>query len=594
MVIQSAARSYEIIRTWEGKKEWADWSSAKAEGKEYALIRVKGEEEIRRLIPLLSEIENSGSAEELKEYFADGEALVAVFAAKKGKTFKEWVQGGETGREPDSLTRFLLGQKIMESLILRDFPDFLLLQAASLEHIGVDEKGEPFFLFSPEEWEVSPEDPGRLLTERLKGMAAFLLQEERERGLYPELKDLLPDEKGEKEEADQTKSCQEILLGYYEKYMAFLPVLMENRTLQETPEPSEPEPKKPAFFQTLIFNKKFWKILGKLTAAVLLLFLLYRFLPPLWEKVIFPYLESRYLVKTMAEEGKERENYTGEVRLTDGEGQMIWRGRLENGRREGYGTEYDSSGQILYEGTYEKNKRSGQGILYEKDGNIRYMGGFLMGRYDGEGKLYQDGKLIYSGGFSLGDMSGEGEGILYDSNGRIAYEGGLKSGKRQGKGTAYENGQLIYEGDFNNDKYEGEGRLYSPNTGGLIYEGGFQKGWLSGEGCLYEPATGYLLYEGGFRQGEFDGEGREYDMESNLMYEGNFRLGVYHGRGTYYDTETGQVLLDGEFKNGVFVMPAELLGENQWNVATEAQARYMEEKIPEEILGREIDDRKYQ
>ncbi len=93
----------------------------------------------------------------------------------------------------------------------------------------------------------------------------------------------------------------------------------------------------------------------------------------------------------------------------------------------------DQNGEVIYRGTWEDGKKSDQGYYFYENPSVYYQGGWLKDEKNGEGKLV----------FANGEYSG-----LWQNN--------LRNG--QGRLRKSENGLvLIYEGVWSNDDLkEGE------------------------------------------------------------------------------------------------------------------------------------------
>ena len=119
----------------------------------------------------------------------------------------------------------------------------------------------------------------------------------------------------------------------------------------------------------------------------------------------------------------------------------MFSGKYVNGQRK-EGKEYGYKGKLIYEGNYLNGKRNGFGIEYNLNGG-KFKGEFKNGnKWDGTG---------------------------YDKNGEIDYEiiegfGVIKE---------YYTGKLIYVGEYSRGERHGNGREYDFLTGKLKYKGRF-------------------------------------------------------------------------------------------------------------------------
>ena len=159
-------------------------------------------------------------------------------------------------------------------------------------------------------------------------------------------------------------------------------------------------------------------------------------LPLLFLKSAYPWVESRFLTKTIVINSEDMKEYTGKVRLV---------GDLQENN-------------VIFVGTLTQGKINGYGTLYDSNGNLRYRGGFLEEQYSGIGEsYYQNGNVEYTGQFAVNQY--EGTGKLYDEAGFLIYEGEFSQGLYQGYGRLYRYGVLLYEGGFSGGLYEGKGML---------------------------------------------------------------------------------------------------------------------------------------
>lgn len=352
---------------------------------------------------------------------------------------------------------------------------------------------------------------------------------------------------------------------------------------------------KPESIKDYVATPRYY-VAKKLVVIILILVLL---LPLVYIQFLHPIVKSKFLTNTMYINSQEMYGYTGKVKLlSKGNGGVLFKGRMENGRITGPGELYDYKGKLVYKGDFLMEMYEGNGETFFANGKTQYKGQFSKNLYNGTGSLYySNGQLKFTGSFVNGNPSGYG--TIYSAKGKTVYTGDLKDGKFDGTGTVYQNGQVlyqgelsagmmkgngkiysgkkvIYDGEFNNNKLEGKGKSYDPvkgkliydgefkdgrysgkgklfdiKTGKLVYEGDFYNGYYDGEGKLYDPKTEFPVYEGNFRTGRYDGQGKEYGKNNgSLIYEGEFLLGNYNGKGVMYDEGTGMTLLEGVFRNG--------------------------------------------
>ncbi|MBM7568278.1 MORN repeat-containing protein [Paenibacillus sacheonensis] len=335
--------------------------------------------------------------------------------------------------------------------------------------------------------------------------------------------------------------------------------------------------------------------------VVLIILILYFFLfirPPKFINKMFHRTPSF----TVAADGQAG-TYTGDAKVKDASGNLLFKGKLADGQYDGEGklywengvlkeqgtfaggmitdgSRYDEDGRLIYSGLFADNVYQGQGRLYYPNGNVSYQGEFMSGSPNGAGSSYSEsGKLLYEGGYANGGFNGDG--TAYDATGAMIYQGGFLAGKYDGTGKKlfadgvvqysgafvngkpsgagsefFESGNVKYEGDFLAGLFSGNGTLYS-STGTMIYTGGFLNGNYQGEGELYGDA-GLLVYKGAFAGGKYHGQGQQYNAEGALEYQGSFANGKLDGLGTWYKDD-GSVTYKGYFAKGE-LNPSAFLG----------------------------------
>ena len=143
---------------------------------------------------------------------------------------------------------------------------------------------------------------------------------------------------------------------------------------------------------------------------IYLLVLLLLLLPSLFINFAWPPLQARFFTRTMPIDSADIEGYSGKVRLTDRLTKtVLYEGKLDNGRINGFGHLYDYQGKKHYDGNFQMELYQGYGILYNEDGSVKYQGDFVKNLYDGEGILYYpDGTVKYEGSFKNGLYEGNG------------------------------------------------------------------------------------------------------------------------------------------------------------------------------------------
>ncbi|NLK38421.1 MAG: hypothetical protein GX299_10140 [Epulopiscium sp.] len=315
------------------------------------------------------------------------------------------------------------------------------------------------------------------------------------------------------------------------------------------------------------FKMNEWYVSKRFLAKLLFTLVLAGFI---FSKVVFPFLEGRVWPASVVVNSSKFHETTGKAKVYTKDGELLYKGKLNEGLAEGTGEVYEQD-SLIYKGELSNNLYNGTGTLY-KNGHVRYKGEFKDNLYDGEGVLYyENGNIQFSGTFEQGSYkkgteyyangvrkySGEyidgmynGIATLYDSSkeNKLLYSGEFRSGMKNGSGKLYEGGKMLYDGTFVNNVYEGQGKLY--RNGRIRYNGNFAFGEMNGFGVLYSLATGRVIYEGNFQNGVFQQAGKRYDENTGrVVYEGNFSKGVYDGTGVLY-SNSGIQLYTGKFFEG--------------------------------------------
>ena len=94
-------------------------------------------------------------------------------------------------------------------------------------------------------------------------------------------------------------------------------------------------------------------------------------------------------------------------------------GDVNNLKREGQGTQFNSEGLIEYKGEWKHDLPNGFGIYYYGTNNY-YEGGWVNGEKEGIGRMQYSNGNVYVGSFKNGVRCGKG--CLLDSRGKIVKE----------------------------------------------------------------------------------------------------------------------------------------------------------------------------
>ena len=115
-------------------------------------------------------------------------------------------------------------------------------------------------------------------------------------------------------------------------------------------------------------------------------------------------------------------------------------------------------------GNFFKNELHGNNChLYNNEGQVIYKGDMILGFKEGYGKEYvyprahhtleKHKRLVYSGYFENNEKTGSNCKIFRETDGSLEYNGSLKNGKRHGYGCyLYNNGKVMFKGKYCDDE----------------------------------------------------------------------------------------------------------------------------------------------
>ncbi len=270
---------------------------------------------------------------------------------------------------------------------------------------------------------------------------------------------------------------------------------------------------------------------------IVILIVLVIAVPLLAYNFVWPWLVSKFFTAKLYVGQPKIEQYSGKAKIYYEEKleNLMFKGRLADGKYIGMGEEFYLNGRPMYAGYYVDGKYDGKGTWYSEDAKQYYKGDFVRGKKTGKGQIFQAGKLFYEG--DMQDDKKTGSGKQYYEDGSIVYEGAFAEDVFEGDGTEnYPGGNVKYQGTFQGGLYSGKGEMFN-EEGTKIYDGSFEKGLFSGEGRYYGE-KGQLVYDGTFVSGLFDGEGKLY-KNGTLFYAGTFLAGMMSGEGTLTDDFSG-------------------------------------------------------
>ena len=157
-------------------------------------------------------------------------------------------------------------------------------------------------------------------------------------------------------------------------------------------------------------------------------------------------------------------------------------GEYLNGKRHGYGKEYDEDGVLWFEGLYEFNKRK-KGKEYFDEENVLFEGVYSFWKLSKRNVKEYDDKGNYLGKYFIYEINWNGEGKEYDEKGNLIFEGEFRNGKiYNGKRIEYyDNGNKKYEEEFKNGEKNGKGKEYDKNGKNIIENVYLDKKRLNGK-----------------------------------------------------------------------------------------------------------------
>ena len=175
---------------------------------------------------------------------------------------------------------------------------------------------------------------------------------------------------------------------------------------------------------------------------------------------------------------------SGPCKHYDEMGILYFKGYMENGLRQGQGTEFDENHRIVFDGFFEKGKKRKMSPI---DDSKRYWI-----EYDENDDIINIGQRDKYGQL-------EGKCYFYRNKGEITRISEWEEGKELNvikefignKMIEYKNGVRFYEGCYRDSFaldyfYEGEGKEFGADGQTLVFQGNYYKGKRHGKGCVYK------------------------------------------------------------------------------------------------------------
>ena len=188
---------------------------------------------------------------------------------------------------------------------------------------------------------------------------------------------------------------------------------------------------------------------------------------------------------------------SGPCKLYDELGILYFKGHMENGLRQGRGTEYDENQRIVFDGFFDKGSKR---KIYPMETNKKYWIEFD-----------EDDNIINIGQRNdYGQL--KGKCYLYGKNGEITRISDWDEGRELSvikqfignKMIEYKNGVRFYEGCYRDSieldyPYEGEGKEFGADGQTLVFHGNYYYGKRHGTGLLYKNMQ--VIYNGIWNNG---------------------------------------------------------------------------------------------
>ncbi|MCM1157419.1 MAG: hypothetical protein NC300_04160 [Bacteroidales bacterium] len=191
--IRQMQQGHEILRCRQGDKE------------EYTLLHFRGEQEVKKLLPLFFALKENRVFEDYRGSFTQKGELYVVFYRQQGKPLSQLLAQEETDLEQ----RIAIGRRILEKVLLWTLPDFLVCQMLQPDRILVN-NGEIAFDY---EWEtIGDTEAGQSGVNRETArLLRTLFRRETEQGISRMLLKLIE---------DLEKNIPEDFFAIYEAYTA--------------------------------------------------------------------------------------------------------------------------------------------------------------------------------------------------------------------------------------------------------------------------------------------------------------------------------------------------------------------------------------
>ena len=542
MIIQNLNKCYEVIQRMSSASRISEFFCLEQQSQEaFLLVRIADSTLAKRFTLFLEEKVRGTEFPDYKECFQADGAFYAAFTYSSDRTLADKIGMENCTREE----RAEIARRLLEQLLLRSPHPYFMRNALRPDRITVADSLDVAWNYHLDEVRTFDYCTMEIVCQRLGEVMIYLFEKEMQGKQYPSLENYLLELKEGR------------LSDYLELYREFMPVyeiLCANEPerlwkpyLERLLERCRKIVDKPNTLKGYLRLGK--RYVAKKIAFVFMLAAVLLPLPLLW--IAYPWVQSRFLTKTMVFHSEDTEGYTGKVRLvSDLETEnVIFLGTLTDGRINGRGKLFDPEGNLRYQGEFLEDQYSGMGESYYRNGNVEYAGQFEADQYEGTGKLFsEEGTLIYEGDFSQGLY--EGSGTLYYADGDIWYSGGFSQGLYDGIGILYyADGGIRYSGDFSQGLYDGIGTLYYAD-GGIQYSGDFSQGLYDGAGVLFYE-NGVTSYEGDFLQGKRSGSGKVYEENGELLYDGTLSQDRYEGEGILY--RKGEIVSQGSFHTGILI-----------------------------------------
>lgn len=238
--------------------------------------------------------------------------------------------------------------------------------------------------------------------------------------------------------------------------------------------------------------------------------------------------------------------FSGKVFYKLPNGQILLKGKIDDGLRDGKWVFYHKNGALEKEINYKDGKEDGKVELFDFNGKKRGILNFKDGKLNGEYKIIDsNGTVTIDAHYLNGKLDGNFKQFAGDTlptsqfkSGALLVEKNYKNGLLNGPSKEfYGNGKLQKEGNFINNEPNGTFKIFSLD-GKLMQEYNFKNGIFDGICKDFYP-NGKLSQSISYKNGKKDGTFKLYSISGELAEETNYKLDKKDGISKlYYTTDS--------------------------------------------------------